>query len=121
MCVQTLDGRLSSLRHCRSTLSSISLSSVNPNNSQLCLSYGIGCGFQKAKIDFGDVFISSILTAAKGIAKAYSEFHMEEDTVEIDDLLHSIFCSKSTNISDCDVTEDRTANYLVDNVISGVH
>ena len=46
---------------------------------------------------------------------------MKVDTIEIDDLLHSIFFSKSMNISDCNVSRDRTAKYLVDNVISGVN
>ena len=89
-------------------------------NAKYILCVGTGCGFQKAKIDFGDVFISSKLTVVKTITKDYSEVHMEVDTIEIDNLLHGIFCSKSMYISDCDVSKDRTAKYLVDNVISGV-
>ena len=90
-------------------------------NAKYILCIGTGCGFQKAKIDFGDVFISSKLTAVKSITKANSEVNMEVETIEIDDILHNIFCSKSMNISDCDVSNDRTAKYLVDNVISGVN
>ena len=90
-------------------------------NAKYILCIGTGCGFQKAKIDFGDIFISSKLTVVKSIRKDYSEVHMEVDTIEIDDLLYSIFCSTSINISDCDVSKDRTAKYLVDNVISGVN
>ena len=90
-------------------------------NAKYILYIGTGCGFQRAKIDFGDVFISSKLTAVNNIAKDYSEVRMKVDTIEIDDLLHSIFCSKSMNISDCDVSKDRSAKYLVDNVISGVN
>ena len=86
-------------------------------NAKYILCIGTGCGFQKAKIDFGDVFISSKLTVVKNKTKDYSEV----DTIEIDDLLHGIFCSKSMNISECDVSKDRTAKYLVDNVISGVN
>ena len=86
-------------------------------NAKYILCIGTGCYFQKGKIDFGDVFISSKLTAVKNITKDCSEV----DTIEIDELLHSIFCSKSMNISDCDVSEDRTAKYLVDNVVSGVN
>ena len=86
-------------------------------NAKYILCIGTGCYFQKGKIDFGDVFISSKLTVVKNI----TEYYCEEDTIEINDLLHSIFCTKSMNISDCDVSEDRTAKYLVDNVISGVN
>ena len=93
----------------------------NFQNAKYILCIGTGCGFQKAKIDFGDVFISSKLTVVKNITKEYSEVHVDVDTIEIDDLLHSIFCSKSMNTSDCDVSKDRTAKYLVDNVISGVN
>ena len=88
-------------------------------NAKYILCIGTGCGFQKEKINSGDVFISSKLTAV--IAKDDSEVRMKVDTIEIDDLLHSIFCSKSMNISDCNVSRDRTAKYLVDNVISGVN
>ena len=90
-------------------------------NAKYILCIGTGCGFQKAKIGFGDVFISSKLTAVKSITKANSEVFMEVETIEIDDILHNIFCSKSMNISDCDVSNDRTAKYFVDNVISGVN
>ena len=90
-------------------------------NAKYILCIGTGCGFQKAKIDFGDVFISSKLTAVKSITKANSEVHMEVETIEIEDILHNIFCSKSLYISDCNVSNDRTAKYLVDNVISGVN
>ena len=89
-------------------------------NAKYILCVGTGCGFQKVKMDFGDVFISSKLTAVKNIAND-SEIHMEADTIKICDLLQSIFCSKSMNISDCTVSKDRTAKYLVGNVISGVN
>ena len=90
-------------------------------NAKYILCIGTGCGFQKEKIDFGDVFISSKLTVVNLKKKDYSEVPMEADSIEIDDLLHSIFCSKSMNTSDCDVSKDRTAKYVVDNVISGVN
>ena len=90
-------------------------------NAKYILCVGTGCGFQKARMDFGDVFISSKLTAVKSITKDYSEVHMEVDTIEICDLLRSIFCSTSMNISDCDVSKDRTAKYVVGNIISGVN
>ena len=90
-------------------------------NAKYILCVGTGFSFQKAKIDFGDVFISSKLTTVKNIAKDDSEVRTKVDTIEIDDLLQSIFCSKSMDISDCDVSKDRTAKYLVDNVISGVN
>ena len=86
-------------------------------NAKYILCIGTGSYFQKGKIEIGDVFISSKLTVVKNI----TEYYCEVDTIEIDDLLHSIFCSKSMNISDCDVSKDRTAKYLVDNVISGVN
>ena len=87
-------------------------------NAKYILCIGTGYGLLKENIDLGDVFISSKVTAIKS-TKDYSEFHV--DTIEIDDLLHSIFCSKSMNISDCDVSKKRTAKYFIDNVISGVN
>ena len=90
-------------------------------NAKYILCIGTGYGFSKVKMDFGDVFISSKLTAVKNIANDYSEVRVEVNTIEICDILHSIFCSKSMNISDCNVSKVRTAKYFVDNVVSGVN
>ena len=90
-------------------------------NAKYILCIGTGCGFQKAKIEFGDVFISSKLTVVKSITKDYSGVEMEEETIKIYKVLHSIFCSTSITISDCGVSKHRRAKYFVDNVISGVN